>query len=138
MGVVTWTNRDAATVKKMAAEGRTPREISVVIGKTRNAVIGFAHRNKIKLKPKPQRKEDSMTTVKTRENKRLSFIDLMPQRNMTAPAYVTLLQAKDHHCRFILSHEPKDMIICAQPIMVDSYCLRHWQLTRQEKKHAEA
>lgn len=44
-----WSDKEARTVRRMIAEERSCSEIGRVLNRTRNAVIGFCHRNGIEL-----------------------------------------------------------------------------------------
>lgn len=44
-----WTTAEANTLREMANAGRTGTEIAEALGKTRNAILGYCHRNGVRL-----------------------------------------------------------------------------------------
>lgn len=46
----TWSKEDFDTLKRLAADGCSGSEIASVLGRSRNSVLGRAHRNGIKLR----------------------------------------------------------------------------------------
>lgn len=51
--MTTWTHDKEETLKRLWAEGQTGSQISAVIGMSRNAVVGKAHRLGLNARPNP-------------------------------------------------------------------------------------
>jgi len=71
-----WTPEEIELVKKMAAEGKSASQIGLEVGRSRNSVIGAAHRNKLQLlakrEPQPKKERAPRPTRGKHQRRRLS------------------------------------------------------------------
>lgn len=51
--MIQWTPAEADQIRQLASAGKTPYEAAKILGRTRQAVIGFTWRNGIKWEPRP-------------------------------------------------------------------------------------
>lgn len=123
---VIWSQREKEKVIKLVAEGRTAREISAVIGRTRNSIIGFIHRSGLSFSAtnpthRPARKAASKPRAKPRP-KPAPEPEIFIQFNA-----VKLFEAKRLQCRYILDkpHNVWDTTCCGKPVHKLSYCKEH-------------
>jgi GcrA cell cycle regulator len=126
--VLFWTPEKEKILRKMWAAGNSAREVSVVIGTTRNAVLGKVHRLKLptprtaktqnvpKPKPKPKPKPEPKPTISAEEAEKIYAV--------VREAVMGLGKGE---CRWPYGapHENK-IAFCKEPVFETySYCLKH-------------
>jgi len=123
-----WNDEAVAILRRMwTVEGRPASAIAALLGITRNAVLGKAHRMQLLYTPKTP-KPKSKTTVK--RHKRMVFkpkatetVDLPPE-NPVDP--VRLMDLRHHHCRWPVAGEGADMLFCgATRLEPHAWCGKH-------------
>ena len=145
-----WSTTERKKMSDMAAKGYTARQIATAMNKTRNAIIGFAHRNGIRLgvvchlPSKAEKAIERRRNVEERAkserrgplnwNKIKVKSEVKPPRpvveNLFTPdpkKNVTFMELKGFHCRSIVG-PPKgvDTIYCGQKVdLGKSWCAYH-------------
>lgn len=122
---VIWSQQHRDTAIQMANEGYTASQIAAKIKRSRNSVIGFLHRHKIKLgiinkhhKPKnlppPPRKPRPVKKVVFPEKP----IDINP---------IPFLSSRMFQCKFIIKEDtdPWKTMCCGKPTQTGSWCNYH-------------
>ena len=123
---MSWTDDDIAKLKKLWAEGHSTAEIGRLIGKSKNAVVGKAHRLSLAARPSPIKK--SAVTPKAVETPRLEPTE-MPK---PSPAQVLTLKTKASGplCQWPYGHpDDPDFKFCLRPVLPGKpYCAEHCQI----------
>ena len=120
-----WTDADIERVKGLIKQNKGAREIGVLLGKTRNAVIGMCHRKKIAFSSTPLRYKDPPRKKSPPIRPavfELKFEAIMKNRKPTSCVFIADL--KDDMCREVIG-EPKDGFFCGQPTVNEIYCTAH-------------
>lgn len=147
-----WTERQGKTAKEMAVKGYTASQIASVVKKTRNAVIGYLSRNKMKIGEVrdvvPAKKPNSQPIVKYKRtgviHKKIEFLRSQPPdsekivpKPLPVQAYfapkengvgVPFLKASKGQCRFVVQERPA--FICGEPTksIGCSWCEKHYEI----------
>lgn len=150
-----WTKGDKDKVIRLAEKGYSTTQIAAEMGKTRNAIIGFAHRNKIKLlfgkvdREKVQTKHDAAKWRKAALEKRIQTrthglvwnkikkkVKIRPptflaeERPFDPSQHVSFMGLQYFHCRAVIGHpDGIDTIYCGNMKMFGkSWCKHHHAL----------
>lgn len=143
-----WTEKDDRQMAKLAKAGWSAAKIAVRFQTTRNAIIGRMSRVNapmrlvVRSQPKTVEKE---TKIRDRPVN-LSRYDTrgLLGDSLFAGQGVSLLVARDHHCRWPLDRRGKDGIpqCCGEESVVPmGYCVQHHRLsfiTRPKKEAVSA
>lgn len=115
-----WTAKDVQTLLNLHAQGITPKEISAIMGWSRNAIIGRLNRNKTNGSRTPPRK----IVVPKPEPRPLTKVDggLNPLCSGPFPETADA-------CRFIVGDSMKAFRACGRQQEIKSYCAHHHALT---------
>jgi hypothetical protein len=151
MGNILWTPEDIETLKAGMMLGKSAREIGAEINKTRNAVLGFIHRNfRTERKPPVPRPVKAVTPEK--KHPPLSAMRLLVKRTRPriedSPSLFKIRLGKDnkprlfdisrYQCRWVVNREINP-IVCGEPTHnCTSWCATHFDIVfsrRQEKEH---
>lgn len=136
-----WTEQQGKIAKRLCFEGKTAAEIAVEVGKTRNAVIGYLHRNGIRmndingrfssLKPraKPVRVERVGGVIHRKVEKKVKkppILKFDAIRTKDGVMGIPFLKAGPNQCRYIIEDRPA--IICGEPTksVNCSWCEGHY------------
>lgn len=111
-----WTEEQIETVKKMAYEKYSSSQIGAVIGKSRNSVIGFCHRNNIKL---------HKGIYHPRADK--PFVQELPTPTIFIPRkLVKLTELKIDQCAWIVGNSNTgESKCCGKKVIKGSFCEEH-------------
>lgn len=143
-----WTDERSALVERLWAEGYSASEIAARLPDvTRNAVIGKVHRLGISRRQKGHVRGvrvQSAVSIRTRkENTGLNGLTLQRAKKAReiaaarAPVIepikpvdppkggITIMQLKDHHCRWPLGEPAFDMKYCGATVVLAPYCPEH-------------
>lgn len=138
-----WTEQQGKIAKRLCFEGKTAAEIAVEVGKTRNAVIGYLHRNGIRmndingrfssLKPraKPVRVERVGGVIHRKVEKKVKkppILKFDAIRTKDGVMGIPFLKAGPNQCRYIIEDRPA--IICGEPTksVNCSWCEGHYAI----------
>lgn len=133
-----WTEEEDEMLRALWARKLTAREISISIGKTRNAVIGRAHRLELEkrcVSRKPKKKIARLSRKKivpkaflkkyTKEFKKA----LKRLEKARMEGGVSFTELEPHHCRFISGDPMEDHIYCGREVKPQSrFCPEHHKL----------
>lgn len=117
-------------------KGHTSGEIAKEVGKTRNAIMGFVHRQKIKgLDLRSLNKRPKKMPVK-KPKKILSYAEkrLPPSERK----HIQLHELTSTSCRFIVAGEGANSVFCGDKITNRSYCGHHAKICYQPFKQASS
>jgi len=131
VSVEKWADEDIARLREMAAEGMSARQIGNVLGCTRNAIVGLARRNHIKLggydglrygpaKPPPTTRRRPRRPQKLHAN-----APPIEDANIPLEQRVTFLDLAPHHCRWPIGDAPKLMFCGGERAKGSPYCASH-------------
>lgn len=141
-----WTSGEEQTVRDMCEKGHTAREIAAaLLNRTRNSVIGFCHRKKIKLPREAPPRYPAMSGGERR--KRSSRRKLQAERKTIHPlersaripytptvliavdaSWVSFWELNNQHCRWPGEWEGKRVFCGREKFLGSSYCAEHtWQ-----------
>ena len=152
---MSWDEQNTKILRKLWAQGLSAAKISEQIpGKSRNAVIGRAHRLKLesravsrKSKPKVNLGNNIKSEVKTQKlGRKGKFRALLIDKNYPAENPTPLLELTDDHCRFPLGEklEPAKFFCGRKPVKKEGgsfpYCELHLlysYVSRNEKEEDE-
>jgi hypothetical protein len=128
------TPEQLQTFLRMNEEGYSTSAIADVIGKTRNAIIGYARRQGIALKhsrgPTGPRKKKEHKPVVARLRPRTFFKILsdVPVKKVE-PIKVKIKNSVFKTCQFIKNDDTKNPIYCGEPnVPGRPYCVAHCRL----------
>ena len=132
----TWTVERIAEVTRLWSEGLTTAEIGKVVGVTKNAVVGKAHRLGLPPRPSPIRRNNGGRATLPRA------IAKTPMR----PPRPIALSTSGARCKWPFGHpDEADFHFCGGRALVNkSYCPEHYQMAylparpRSEGKEAAA
>ena len=137
---VTWTDEQKATVKEMLERGCSFRSIGDQLGRSKNSVIGVAHRMglrtgrvrntrpriqtvpKIRRQRSPRMKKKHFRKTVTNEAREKALENIK-----SFGKGISLLEIADRgQCRGVISGEGTSLMYCGQPIDDDkTYCKDH-------------
>lgn len=145
----TWTEAEKVHLKKLWADKvRTP-QIAVLMGKSRNAIIGASHRFMLPVRnsdgstsPRGEHvkrvKPEPYMTVPARPKKKIPNWSATGPREKKAPTpvappesvtgAVSLEDLRNHHCRAIVGGKDPRWglaMYCGQPKVNETYCAIH-------------
>ena len=119
-----WTEDEIKTLERLWDEGVTTTEIGNALGKTKNAVVGKAHRLKLSPRPSPIKRvrsdnKDSATGAKqktSRQAKEASAKKLIEAKKRRGPV-----------CQWPFGHpDEDDFHFCLKPVAPSKpYCAEH-------------
>ena len=159
---LSWNIWHHATLRSMAADGKSAREIGLVIGKTRNACIGMARRKGIQLTAKPSHTRVHHAKPKAHSTEIAELppalpkpalvrfpmtelpnpqvyveIAVAPRIHPKASNVATLLDRRSDQCGWIVGEITSNSQICAQPVVEgSSWCERHFLACHNQTKAA--
>lgn len=137
-----WTAEQTEELKRLYGEGLSCSAIAAVMGKSRNAVIGRAHRiglerrgagKRAEIEVGDRRGSKSPPREKTNTPPRVRTIR-PPQEQITErvaavePLHIGLLDLESHHCRYPYGDTP-NITFCGHQVFAGfSYCAPHFFL----------
>ena len=138
-----WTEQQGKTAKALAAEGKTASEIAKIVGRARNAVIGYLNRNGVKLssangkfgppiprKPaiRPERKHGVIHSQINKKMKKPPILAFGAIRTKDGIMGIPFLKAGPYQCRYMIETHPA--IICGEPTknLNCSWCEEHYAI----------
>lgn len=139
MGAMTlqklWTKDEIQIVRNLAEQGKSASQIGDAIKRTRNAVMGVAFRNGIKLlnqkvkgqtRQKPTaRRGDHLKKPplmeKQREAKHEELLITAPSGENNVP----FLDRRYNQCKFIIGRTEKEHYCCGEPVDRKGWCKYH-------------
>lgn len=131
-----WTKEEIEIVSQLAGQGMSAAEIGLIVGRTRNSVIGAAYRNKLQLlakkehipkerKPRPPRgnhlRRVFMSTSTPKEPKHETPPPPPPSRE----SYVPFLERRSGQCKFIVEKRNETHICCGATATRNGWCDYH-------------
>ena len=123
-----WSDSDVRTLRKMWAAGATARAVGEAIGRSRNAVLGYLHRNSLssvaRVTPAVARaaKVAPPPTIKA---ERTLALEIVPEREPYTGARVWSTR-RGYECQFPVSGAGADTFSCCKPTNeVQGYCAEH-------------
>lgn len=132
-----WTEVQIAKLKELVAQNAMSfSKMAALIGQTRNAVIGKAHRlGMCKKSPESTMKESHNKSSK--EKVKMTKRELPPPMAVTErfreavfkidnadSSAVTIMKLQPYHCRWPLGESP-DVRYCGKDIAINRYCVQH-------------
>lgn len=153
-----WTLWEIATLKKMAADKHSARQIGLAVGKSRNSIIGKANRLGVKLRNPnfqnwnrdrkfiiPKRPAEDIPSAKPATAPPRRFVMVPPTQQPTSPETApmiaptnptTLLERSGDQCPYIIGEITCNSVVCGQPVTRGVYCERHFIACHHEAKAA--
>lgn len=140
---ITWDDHKIAELERLAAAGRSAREIAEALGVSRNAVIGKIHRLKLRLAGAPgsntsatarrpvrglsDRGRDGALMTRLKHPAPVRPAIVKPATVAPAvrayPHKTTLIAARADQCRFPIGGDKHRLIVCGEPVAgASSYC----------------
>ena len=118
----TWTPERIAEVTRLWSEGLTTAEIGKLIGITKNAVVGKAHRLGLPARPSPIRRQGSGRSV-VAAPRPVAKAPAKPMRQIA-------LSTSGACCKWPFGHPGEaDFHFCGSPALVNKpYCPEHYQM----------
>ena len=130
---MSWTDEDVANLKRLWNEGHSTAEIGRMIQKSKNAVVGKAHR--LNLAPRPSPIKKSSTTAKPAPASKSESASPVRQRTSTrrpspTPIVATKKPATGPLCQWPYGHpDDADFKFCLRPVAPSKpYCAEHCQI----------
>ena len=145
---MSWTAEKEAKLRELWKKGHTASQIASVLGdKTRNAIIGKAHRLNLesrttskKIKPKVNRENNAPTEVKTQKlGRKARFKALLLDKNFEQENPKKFEELTDKTCRWPIGHPyEKNFYFCGRkPMEKFPYCKLHILYAFQPKNAKE-
>ena len=136
----TWTPERIAEVTRLWSEGLTTAEIGKLVGITKNAVVGKAHRLGLPARPSPIRRQGRGSG---------SSVAAAPRpvtKALVKPVRQIALSTSGACCKWPFGHPgEEDFRFCGSPALVNKpYCPEHYQIAylparaRGERKEPQA
>ena len=130
---MSWTDEDVQNLKKFWSEGLSTAEIGRLINKSKNAVVGKAHRLELSARPSPIKKKSSPAKKAS-----ASSSDTKPSSKQSAPVKAapatkvveSKKKASGPLCQWPYGHpDSPEFKFCLRPVMNGKpYCLEHSQI----------
>ena len=145
---MSWTAEKEGKLRELWKKGHTASQIASVLGdKTRNAIIGKAHRLNLesrttskKIKSKVDRENNTPTEVKTQKlGRKARFKALLLDKNFEQENPIKLEELTDKTCRWPIGHPyEKNFYFCGrEPMEKFPYCKLHVLYAFQPKNAKE-
>jgi hypothetical protein len=130
---VIWSQKEKDTAKQMALDGYTARQIADKIQRSRNAIIGFLHRNKIELGRVNKYHKPKDAPPRPRAKPKLVEKEKPIEINN-----VSLLSVRTFQCRYIVqeSKDPWQVLCCGATTFYKSWCKQHYKIVFRPKEKA--
>lgn len=140
MGAMTlqklWTKNEIEIVRNLAAEGKSASQIGEAVKRSRNAVMGAAFRNGIKLLNRKVRGDVSKKTEERRRerigrafNATVKSKEQSNEEPLIAPPSgennVPFLDRRYNQCKFIIGRTEKEYYCCGDPVDRKGWCKYH-------------
>ena len=136
-----WTSGEEQTVRDMCKAGCSAREIAAALsGRSRNSVIGYCHRKKIKLpREAPPRYPPGSGPERRRRaarKERRAVNQVLQTKYVPDPvilvevdaSWVSFWDLANHHCRWPGEREGQRVFCGREKFVGSSYCAEHtWQ-----------
>lgn len=115
--MTTWTAERVATVTRLWNEGLTTAEIGRLVGMSKNAVVGKAHRLQLPARPSPIGQGKSIRSVPAPSRPKPAAPRPMPQLAVGTAA-----------CKWPIGHpDEPGFHFCGEPALLDKpYCQAHY------------
>jgi hypothetical protein len=137
-----WTEQQGKIAKQLCAEGKTATQIAAVVKKTRNAVIGYLHRNGIRMgegrrppviqKPKVERKPKVIHRKVEKSERKPPILSFEPiWKKKVGDMGIPFLKAGHNQCRYVVNTSPA--MVCGEPTKTVScsWCEEHYEIVFQ-------
>ena len=145
---MSWTTEKEEKLRELWKKGHTASQIASVIGdKTRNAIIGKAHRLNLesrttskKIKPKVNRENNASSEVKTQKlGRKARFKALLLDKNFEQENPKKFEELTDKTCKWPIGHPyEKNFYFCGRkPMEKFPYCKLHVLYAFQPKNAKE-
>ena len=145
---MSWTAEKEGKLRDLWKKGHTASQIASILGdKTRNAIIGKAHRLNLesrttstKIKPKVNRENNAPSEVKTQKlGRKARFKALLVDKSFEPEAPKKLEELTDETCRWPIGHPYEEKFyFCGRKAMEKfSYCKLHVLYAFQPKNAKE-
>ena len=145
---MSWTTEKEEKLRELWKKGHTASQIASVLGdKTRNAIIGKAHRLNLesrttskKIKPKVNRENNAPSEVKTQKlGRKARFKALLLDKNFEQENPKKFEELTDKTCRWPIGHPyEKNFYFCGrEPMEKFPYCKLHVLYAFQPKNAKE-
>ena len=145
---MSWTTEKEEKLRELWKKGHTASQIASVIGdKTRNAIIGKAHRLNLesrttskKIKPKVNRENNTSSEVKTQKlGRKARFKALLLDKNFEQENPKKFEELTDKTCKWPIGHPyEKNFYFCGrEPMEKFPYCKLHILYAFQPKNAKE-
>ena len=120
-----WTQKEKDKAIKMVNEGHTAREISDVLKRTRNSIIGFIHRSGISFSSTNPSHRPTVKPLPKKRSKPLPKPTPEPKISLDIK-FVKLFEARYLQCKAIID-KPDDVwetVVCGKPVHKSSWCCK--------------
>lgn len=116
--MTTWTEERVATVTRLWNEGLTTAEIGRMVGMSKNAVVGKAHRLRLPSRPSPIGQGKGIRSVRPPAG----------PKPAPPPRPVLQLAVGTASCKWPIGHpDEPDFHFCGEPALLDKpYCQAHY------------
>lgn len=128
-----WTDEQVKELKRLWEEGKSTGEIGKILGVSKNAVVGKAHRLDLESRPSPIKRDELVPESSAKQSKPEKVKDKVSAKtsasNSKAKAKkgMDLVDLTSHSCRWPIG-DPKDedFHFCGQEAMLGKpYCEKH-------------
>ncbi|MGB0785795.1 MAG: GcrA family cell cycle regulator [Alphaproteobacteria bacterium] len=131
---MSWTDDDIEKLKKLWSEGHSTAEIGRLIGKSKNAVVGKAHRLNLAARPSPIKK--SAVTPKAIDSPKSAPIsmdapvEMAPVNSEAVVGNSKVKTAQGPSCQWPYGHpDDPSFKFCLRPVVPGKpYCAEHCQI----------
>lgn len=157
MGRKYWSTEDHDLMMKLLAEGKSCRVVGETLGVTRNAVIGRAHRFKVKVSHINGRPQGSPKMTAWRKKPKLQLYDFSEGKRpvmVSKPKKFAVVRKRTvrppedspHKCLFAVLDRKKchwplwaddgtgERFYCGAPVEGKTYCEGHWTAATEPSK----
>jgi len=122
-----WTEEAINQLRQMWAEGKSTGEIGKILGVSKNAVVGKAHRLGLESRPSPIKRCGNAEVGKSESKPKSKPKETAENKKEKKKEGVSLLELTSHTCRWPIG-DPKDpdFHFCGQEVMSGkNYCEKH-------------
>jgi len=119
----TWTPERIAEITRLWGDGLTTAEIGKIVGVTKNAVVGKAHRLGLPARPSPIRRANGANGGRAALSRPVVKAPVKPPRPI-------VLSTSGARCKWPFGHpDEAEFHFCGSPSLVNKpYCPEHYQM----------
>jgi GcrA cell cycle regulator len=121
---MSWTEEVINQLKQLWNEGKSTGEIGKILGVSKNAVVGKAHRLGLESRPSPIKRNDTATETNIKKDKPKKTPEHKKEKKKDG---VSLLELTSSTCRWPIG-DPKDadFHFCGKEVVTGkNYCEKH-------------